>query len=469
MITGTLTYKETEFCFVFDYNELRLIPSKEKRREIFDHWIMKEISEGMYTVGDPLVMEEKYLVGRCNEDGKKIIFYTNYGADISSFNSVLIVDIKSYIVCRFDRDCIDKISFESPEIDYIYPPNSTLEYRFGEPNNDELFGLSLNRDSACISNKETFSVRGKTVSVSFGFSWTTSTAIERAPLIVNSCMDFVFEPTNDYAYVLELWSLAQRFIQYLCNRQNIEFSKTRLYSPCGNKHEFFAEMNAITDYIGQEEQTLKNGRYIKYDYIKGSIGKLLQSIEKKTLYMRHIPKTYDAGKHIDESSFVMITAAFEWEFQRLFPNGVAKKENRKKAEQIAVQTLEEMINDSSGEVKDIYKFLKKQIGFNSLEQKIVFTGKKLDSLITVFGNHLYQLNGEELKYSEMGKRIANQRNDFAHGNLDHEFQGLALLDLIYLKRIIYAMQLTNHGVSDSNIKNAINNLFRQGINLELTK
>ena len=76
-----------------------------------------------------------------------------------------------------------------------------------------------------------------------------------------------------------------------------------------------------------------------------------------------------------------------------------------------------------------------------------------------FGKPLYLLNNVELKYPEMGERLANQRNDFAHGNLDKDFNGTALLDLLYLSSLIYAMQLRADGISVENIKNAISGLF----------
>lgn len=34
--TGTLTYKQIEFSFVFDGEELRLIPPKDKHQEVND-------------------------------------------------------------------------------------------------------------------------------------------------------------------------------------------------------------------------------------------------------------------------------------------------------------------------------------------------------------------------------------------------------------------------------------------------
>lgn len=466
MITGTITYKNIDFTFVFDHNELRLIPPTEKRDFIHFNWLMKEIKPGMYANGDPLEMEERYLIGRCNEDGRKVIFFTNYGAGIDSFNTVLIVDITAYILCRFDRDVIDRISFESPELNYIFPANMALEYSIGGLENDGAVGVTASNGTLRTIDKERFIVAGKSVEVSFNITHTLSAAMERAPITVSTSMDFDFEPTDDYDFIFQLWIIARRFVQYLCFRQNIGFTKTRLSTPYkGNKHETFAEMVAVPEHITQDQKSLKRGRYIKHGYLEGTIGKLLQSIADNNLYLRHIPKTFESSHTIDESSFVLITAAFEWEFRRLFPEGVKKKTARTNAERTATQKLGDLIKESRGELKNIYKFLSKLIESDSLAKKILYTGKELDSVITIFGERLYQMNGEKLKYAEMGERIAAQRNDFAHGNLDKDFNGLAFLDLVYLKWIIYAMQLKCHGVSDINIQSAINDLFGQGINL----
>lgn len=83
----------------------------------------------------------------------------------------------------------------------------------------------------------------------------------------------------------------------------------------------------------------------------------------------------------------------------------------------------------------------------------------IDNIIGVFGKHLYHLNGEELKYSEMGKRLSSQRNHYAHGDLDQEFIGLSLLDLMYMEYALYAIQLNYYGVDEKNIRRAINDLF----------
>ena len=46
----------------------------------------------------------------------------------------------------------------------------------------------------------------------------------------------------------------------------------------------------------------------------------------------------------------------------------------------------------------------------------------------------------------MGERLSSQRNNFAHGNLDKEFVGLSLLDLVVLEIVLYAMQLKYYGL-----------------------
>lgn len=215
-----------------------------------------------------------------------------------------------------------------------------------------------------------------------------------------------------------------------------------------------------------EEEVLKKGCYIRQSYITGAVGSILQSIAEDSIYLRHLPQNYEEGHHIDAARFVMITAAFEWEFRRIFPEGIKKKEKKIKAEETVVQLLTPLIENNTGEIKSILKYLKKCVGNDPLSSKLTFVGMELGNIIDIFGKHLYALNGKKLKYSEMGERLAAQRNNFAHGNLDKDFDELALLDLIYLELILYAMQLKFYGVEDVKIKKAINDLFHKNIRID---
>lgn len=48
-------------------------------------------------------------------------------------------------------------------------------------------------------------------------------------------------------------------------------------------------------------------------------------------------------------------------------------------------------------------------------------------------------------------------------NLDKEFIGLSLLDLVYLEYLLYAIQLKAYGLETKKIQKAINDLFRCGL------
>lgn len=454
--TGTLTYKEIEFSFVFDRKELRLIPSEHECHNVH-MWFMKHLGEGAYTFGDPIYIEDDYLIGECNENCQKIIFlpkYTNIGRN----NSVLIVQIEAYIIQKYEREWIDRLGFTSLELDCIFPTNTALENL--EWTENGIVSIKTKNFDNTTSHKQKFSVDGKEVSVFFGISRTSSEKIGKPPLELHSEMFFEFDKTNDYKFILKLWRIAKSFVQYLCYRKNVNLSSVDVSAPFGDgKHEKFATLYIIDKNINNEPEILEKGRYIKQEYISGAEGKILNDIVEDKIYLRHLPETYLIGRSIDAARFVMITAAFEWTFKKNYPDGISKKPTTIKAEETATEKLSELVDSSKGKLKKIYKFLKKLISSNSLKTEIEQVGKDYADIIDVFGNRLYFLNKETLKYNEMGARLSQQRNNFAHGNLDKDFIGLSLLDLIYLEYIVYVMQLKEYGVDNKSIQRAINDLF----------
>ena len=288
--------------------------------------------------------------------------------------------------------------------------------------------------------------------------------VQDTPLKLTSTMVFEFETTDNYAFIFRLYNIAKLFVQYLCYRRNIVFDAVELSAMMDNgKYHTCAKMQVLDSISQCEAKPIKDGRYIKQQYIEGYEGKILSDIASDTIYTRHLPDTFEAGKHIDAARFVMITAAFEWEFRRIFPEGVKKKDAKIKAEEQAKQVLQELIDSSKGELKGIYKYMQKNNGSSPLSGKITFVGKNLVEIIDMFGKYLYSLNGEELNYSEMGERLSQQRNNYAHGNLDKDFVGLSLLDLIFLEIVLYAMQLKYYGLEDIKIKKALNELFHKNL------
>lgn len=84
-------------------------------------------------------------------------------------------------------------------------------------------------------------------------------------------------------------------------------------------------------------------------------------------------------------------------------------------------------------------------------------------LIDPFAEYLFSINKEKLDYNKTSERLAEQRNNYAHGNLDKEFKDIVVLDLMLLQKIVYIMQLKRSSVSDLKIKHAVNHLFHMNL------
>ena len=130
--TGVLEYKGINFSFVFDKQELRLIPPKDKKKKIEHEWFMHKIGEGVYAGGDHPQMEQPFLVGTCNEDGNKMIFITQEGTYIGRYNFVLRIEVIAFLVLRYRECSINKMCFLSPEINCIHSIGQSFCFEYDE-------------------------------------------------------------------------------------------------------------------------------------------------------------------------------------------------------------------------------------------------------------------------------------------------------------------------------------------------
>ena len=463
--TGTLSLKNIEFTFVFDKQELRLIPPQDKKREV-DLWFLSPLGNGIYTKGEAIYLEEPICSTKCNEC-HQIVFLPCYHKSVGRINSVIVIDIQAYIIQNIKGSGIKKISFECPEINAIYSTRQAIETK---RYSDGVFEIKTLKIDASNEEKHFFKVDGKDVEVYFDIMQKTTQEVIKPPLSLQSCMCFRFEPTDNIDFIYKLHQIARCFVEYVCYRKDIFFEKMHIYTEATDNVKMTfqnGEFFVVGDKPQIDEQSIKDGRCIKHYYIAEAETTILNAIAENTLYMRHLPDSREAGQHINAARFVMITAAFEWEFKKLYPSGLRRKDASIKADETATQVLTTLISESKGKLKELYKsLLKNGIGFAPVQAKMVQTGKDLDSIISPFGKYLCAINKKELNYSKMGERLASQRNHYAHGDLDEDFIGDSLLDLIFLERILYAMQLKRFGVSDKNIQHSINDLFHCNIAIE---
>lgn len=463
LYTGKIEYKDKSFTFVFDGNEIELIPDDS---DVVYCWTHEEIINGVYTLGNTPTMEEAILTGLCNETKRKIIFIFTIGSSFRTVNNTLYIKPRAYINCKLDRNSIDRLSFTCLELDKIFPVNMAYKIAVNEDAiNEGTYGVESKPFKDHTTEEVSFVYQGKEITVYFSIAKFLH-AGRRTPLEYVTSLYFVFDETSDFQFAFQLYLVALEFVQFLCNRKNIVFDSIELSCPYkSGRHEKFAELVVLRD-VEAEDTEINKIHAIEYQHIAGHEHELLQTISDGSLYLRHLPETTRIGRTITAATFVMITAAFEWEFRKLYPDGVSKKDKVIKAERSVAILLKQLINEKKGEEKKILKFLYKLVGGDNLSSEIIHVGNELGEVIDPFGKYLYKINGEELKYTEMGERVAQQRNNFAHGNLDKEFIGLALLDIIFLQKIVYAMQLRRIGLDDIQIRGAINTLFHMNFYFE---
>ena len=98
-----------------------------------------------------------------------------------------------------------------------------------------------------------------------------------------------------------------------------------------------------------------------------------------------------------------------------------------------------------------------------LREKIVATSRLFDNVVGNYVKTLFLCNGQTFDLDDIAKRFANQRNRYAPGNLEECFDGMSLFGVVYMKYLIYTMQLRRFGVDDLNIQRAVNELFGVGM------
>ena len=460
--TGELSFRDIVFRFVYKQGELRLYPDERDKEVIQHEWLMKAVRPGVYVNGDPLLMEESFLEGRCHELRGGIVFLTQIGSYINSVNCTLIVTVLS-IIKRTTR-CVtaSRLSLFGTCIDYVFPVNRAWKSDFiwDEAQNNGVVSITTSDFDSTTSKRFKVEVGGKEVCAYFSVGWTISHNIDNPPITLSSSLSFEFEETSDYSFLLELWYQAKRFLGFMTNQSDVGPLSGRLGHRVENgKYRSFAEMKLAEQMPDFDVTHLSKGRYLTLDKLEGNEEKLFQDVSSNSIYLRHLPRANKDKHVIDASRFVLVTAAFEWEFQRLYPDGVPKKDVRLEGEKQALEIIDREIESSTGETKQALKRAKLSIGFTNLQSKVIHAAKQFSPVIEVFGKRLYDLNGEEFKYSKIGERLAEQRNNFAHGNIDKDFEGVAILDLVYLGYLVLAMQLRYLGISDKGIQKAINVQF----------
>jgi len=444
---------------------------------------------GAYTYSfDELKLKTDYLIGTCYENNRQIVIMPKVNA-FGMSNDTLTLQIAHVIEFDVDARKIAGISFSCEELDWIYGVKQFIGHKghpFTSENDDEHFEVYVGGFEKTTTNMGNVKIDGIDVSCQLGLSLTRS--FSKTPISIQANLRLHFEETDDYTFLLSLIWNVERLLQFLCYRRNINFTAIKFeeYSisasaefqqslrDLANKENSEQEGNECTEkkYYTRaklaeselltrvEDEEIIKKRYIPYCSLGGKLSEVFQDIIDGNLYLRHIPDTFSLGNRITPANFIMIMAAFEGEYDRLSPPKT-QKPKKVQAQNVVRAALEERIINTTGEEKSIYKRFLSQVEYRPLVDEIHSSMKKYLAVIQVFGKYRYGTKGfDPLK---IAKRLAAQRDVFAHGNLAKPFEIESVHDIRLMEYLVFTMQLSKYGIPDENIIGIIKKLFRVNI------
>lgn len=204
------------------------------------------------------------------------------------------------MVLRYRECSINKMCFLSPEINCIHSIGQSFCFEYDEDFIEKgIVQLRTNEFSSVTTEAETFECNSKIIKVTFGASRTLSSGVTETPLKLNSSLCFEFDSTEDYAFIYHLWVIAKRFIQYLCYRKNVFFSKVELSTSYkGYKHIKSGELYVLEDLDehNSEEEVLKKGCYIRQSYITGAVGSILKVFTCRSYWSHRCRSVYGKNR-----------------------------------------------------------------------------------------------------------------------------------------------------------------------------
>ena len=178
-------------------------------------------------------------------------------------------------------------------------------------------------------------------------------------------------------------------------------------------------------------------------------GKIVSAFSNNLFYGMELSQSREDATIITYSKVIELTSAFEREFRELFPEGIKHKTKTQRDSELARNAIREAAEDLPSDPKRILLRLSKRVSEDNLETRIRYACKSLTDEIA---EAVFKSTGANRKYTQLGKKITELRNDIAHGNEPrHEFKSIAkeyrlLINLVFAMRLI-RLQIPNEDVA----------------------
>lgn len=456
---GFLEINEKEYFFTFSEWILKIIPKNEVGYSISD---LNDILQGKFKESIPNIIRGK-SIGKENYVYffvKKILMQ---GLNIGTYD----IEIYAYISSPEANLSIDSIGIYNKELNWFYDISKAYRCSFTPDTGEVNIGV---KSFDSLEKTSMFKYKGKDIQTTLNISRSISIMSEN-PICLRTELDLSFANTESPEFLLDIVNLVEKFLSFISYRKNVYIEEIQLKKLINKKLHHCGKLYIYRnrDSFNESEKVIKN-QIINFELIQENYGNLFQLLSDETIYLDHVPYNSRDSKIITPSRFVLITAAFEWEFRHIYRNiKEIENENFKIVKHELKSFIDKKIEDTSGKKKNYFKKYLNIISNSdmSLSERIMRVLKDNEEILKPFINNLYNMNGiNEIKHQDIANRIQTQRNNYAHGNIDKEIDLLVVLDLSVLEWCIYVLVLKEIGLEDDIVKKCINKLFNRRIALK---
>lgn len=455
MLNGIIEFNEKKCVYSLE-NHILTIEDLENRDKIYIDEL-DDLINGKRNSNTPYMLK-----GKDFSRNREILFFISHNINRTPRTSVY--KLSHYIIFVDNEKNFDQIELRANELNWFYNIRNAYHYSVNS-NTGEADITVIPFDK--LKKEWTIDDESKLEKVYINISRTIK-SMDTSPIELVTELQLRFNELIDYEE-LYMWSKTTiDFLKFITYRKNITINQIALKKL--NERGLYKTIGILYLDLNRgkykEDIKVERERIIDVSLLDHSLEDVFKRLIENTIYLKHIPENSIDRNRITTARFILITAGFEWQFNFNYKTIRDEVSDKNKEERIELLNfINKKISENTGSKKKFYKFHKKiieRVDLN-LSNKIKWALDEYEDAIGIFIKSIYHMNGiEEKSYSKIAERIQIQRNNYAHGNIDKDINPIAILDVIVLEWLYYAMVLDSCGMERKTIKKVINQLFKCG-------
>ena len=254
--------------------------------------------------------------------------------------------------------------------------------------------------------------------------------VENKSYYSGQLLELKTESRFDISSMKESYWVIKKFLTFLFQKANVPIDDIYLRNNENNIGQLFVE------HLEKSKISFLGIKCIQTNILNGKTDNLLQLLADKKLYLRHVPMFRDEEKTYTPGRFLMALAGLENTLD-LMNIHVTRSEKYKEATNNVIDKLNNLVSESTGDEKEIYRFFIKQLRRNEAFKSRIFVSLEEDRK---YVSNFFPLDilGDN---SNIAEDLSKVRNKLAHGDLNADLGLKADYQMNFLMLYILYLQL----------------------------